>query len=162
MWVDLCYAERGRGDIANDIRCQDKTYSIAKDGVNVIALSDGAGSAKLSHFGAEKVTENIAVYLIDRFEEIYNNSDADAVREEIIIRVNEVVVKTAEELSCENIFLGELNINLYSFLILLLQNILLLIGFISILFFASVLPFEFSETLSLFFLSLLLLFPTPS
>lgn len=101
MWVDLCYAERGRGHIANDIPCQDKTYSIAKDGVNVIALSDGAGSAKLSHFGAEKVTENIAVYLIDRFEEIYNNSDADAVREEIIIRVNEVVVKTAEELSCE-------------------------------------------------------------
>lgn len=101
MWVDLCHEERGRGHIAADIPCQDKTYAIEKDGVSVIALSDGAGSAKLSHFGAEKITEKIARYLVENFETIYRNEDANAVREEIVKEANETAIGLAEELSCE-------------------------------------------------------------
>lgn len=101
MWVDLCYAERGRGHIANDIPCQDKTYSIHKNGVYVIALSDGAGSAKLSHFGAEKVTEQTSLYLTENFEKIFNNEDADVVREEIVRKVGEGITLLAEDLGCD-------------------------------------------------------------
>ena len=101
MWVDLCHAERGRGHIANNIPCQDKTYAIEKDGVSAITLSDGAGSAKLSHFGAEKITERIAQYLVDNFENIYRNEDANAVREEIVKKANDTAINLAETLSCE-------------------------------------------------------------
>lgn len=101
MWVDLCHEERGRGHIAANIPCQDKTYAIEKDGVSVIALSDGAGSAKLSHFGAQKITEEIARFLVENFDNVYRNVDANAVREEIVKKADEIVIGLAEELSCE-------------------------------------------------------------
>lgn len=67
----------------------------------MIALSDGAGSAKLSHFGAERVTAEIANFLAEKFENIYCNEDANAVRSEIVTKANEAVTDLTEELKCE-------------------------------------------------------------
>ena len=101
MWVDLCHAETGRGHIAHNVPCQDKTYSITANGTSVIALSDGAGSAKLSHFGAEKVTEQICQYLSVNFDRIFNNENGAEVKKEIIGIIIESIECLAKELECE-------------------------------------------------------------
>ena len=59
MWNSVECAVQGRGHIKSDIPCQDKTFHVHENGVDVIALADGAGSARLSHYGAEFVTKQI-------------------------------------------------------------------------------------------------------
>ena len=59
MWNVIQCAAQGRSHIKSDIPCQDKTYSAFDNDTQVIALADGAGSAKLSHYGAETVTKFI-------------------------------------------------------------------------------------------------------
>lgn len=50
--------------------CQDRTYSLVKNGVISIALADGAGSKSLSHIGAEVVTCAICELLCEKFDEL--------------------------------------------------------------------------------------------
>ena len=60
MWKKVHCAVQGRGHTKNQVPCQDKTFCYQENGVLVAALADGAGSAKLSHYGAACVTEYIA------------------------------------------------------------------------------------------------------
>lgn len=62
---------KGRAHIANEVPCQDKTYGLYQNDVNVIALADGAGSAELSHIGAECVTKSICRYFSENFDKLY-------------------------------------------------------------------------------------------
>lgn len=57
-WKTIGCAVQGKGHIAAGIPCQDKIYKYKNGNIHVIALADGAGSAKYSHFGAECVTRN--------------------------------------------------------------------------------------------------------
>lgn len=74
MWKKASCAIQGRSHIANNIPCQDKTYCLSANDVEVIALADGAGSAKLSHYGAEAATQTAATLLSEQFDQFYNGS----------------------------------------------------------------------------------------
>lgn len=63
--------------------CQDHTQCAEKDGVRVIALSDGCGSSGLSHFGAHVTTDVICNLFTERFDDI-SKMDQSGVRKIII------------------------------------------------------------------------------
>ncbi|MFJ5770800.1 PP2C family serine/threonine-protein phosphatase [Psychrobacillus sp. NPDC093180] len=70
MWKMIGTAVQGRSHLKHDIPVQDKVFHLS-DKVNVIALADGAGSAKLSHFGAQTVVETICHALNEHFDYLF-------------------------------------------------------------------------------------------
>ena len=100
MWSFSSCQVQGRGHIKNQIPCQDKTKTIFKDGTYVIALADGAGSAKLSHYGASCVVESISDLFIHHFENLFANEDGRQVKLAIIEKVLTDINSKAEELNC--------------------------------------------------------------
>lgn len=100
MWKVAQATVQGRRHILYDIPCQDKTYFVQKQGVCVIALADGAGSAKLSHLGAECVVEDVSNLLADRFDSFYEQSDPDIVRCELMSSILDKLRLRAESIRC--------------------------------------------------------------
>ena len=100
IWRSVCCEVQGRGHIKAEIPCQDKTKQLARDGTHVIALADGAGSAKLSHFGAECIVQQISTYLTDHFEELFANEDGKQVKQELLSALKNTLANKAEELDC--------------------------------------------------------------
>lgn len=97
----LCGAEvQGQGHKRNDIPCQDKTLCLFENGVRVIALADGAGSAKLSQYGAEAAIHIAAEYVANEFDGLWDLSDAD-IKSSIAIVIRERLALVARELSCD-------------------------------------------------------------
>lgn len=101
MWKKINYQIQGRGHEKDNIPCQDKTYAIKKNGVHCIALADGAGSAKLSHIGADIAVRVASEYLCTNFEKALNDEDGINTKKEFIKVVYESLMLTAEELRCE-------------------------------------------------------------
>lgn len=87
MWSFSSCQIQGRGHIKNHVPCQDKTKTIFENGTYVIALADGAGSAKLSHYGASCVVESIGDLFIHHFEDLYANEDGRQVKLAIMEKV---------------------------------------------------------------------------
>ncbi len=70
----------GKDHAKKGLPCQDRTSFHILNGCYAIALSDGAGSRKLSHFGAEAVVKEASEYFSLRFDDVYkvvNAHDAD-------------------------------------------------------------------------------------
>lgn len=101
MWRSVCCAMQGSGHKKSGVPCQDKTFRLNKNNVHVIALSDGAGSARLSHFGAERVVRAAAELVADRFAQYQECEDAEAVRQEILSVLRHELAEEAEKHSCE-------------------------------------------------------------
>lgn len=101
MWKIIQCAVQGRGHLSSNIPCQDKTYSMTGKDIWAIALADGAGTAKLSHFGAETVTKHICSELLEKFDAYYDDSDGIAVKRQIIGGLTEKLRKKAIELECD-------------------------------------------------------------
>lgn len=101
MWRSVCCAMQGSGHRKSGVPCQDKTFRLNKNNVHVIALSDGAGSARLSHFGAERVVRAAAELVADRFAQYQECEDAEAVRQEILSVLRHELTEEAEKHSCE-------------------------------------------------------------
>lgn len=101
MWNVIQCATQGRGHIKSNTPCQDKTYSIVTDNMQVIALADGAGSAKLSHYGAEAVTKFICSELTDKFDAYFDDNDGASVKQQLIEGMLKSLNKTAKQLECE-------------------------------------------------------------
>lgn len=101
MWNIIQCAVRGQSHIKSNIPCQDKTYSTFSNDTHVIALADGAGSAKFSHFGAESVTKWICSNLNNKFDDYFYNDNGTAVKQEIIENLLKVISEKADELGCE-------------------------------------------------------------
>ncbi len=80
--------------------CQDKIFSLSENGVTAIALADGAGSARLSHFGAEEVTKAICEKLCAEFDSIITNEDAITVKRIILDCLLSRLGNLAENLGC--------------------------------------------------------------
>lgn len=100
MW-NLSNCEiQGRGHVQKKVPCQDKTKATFKDGTYIIALSDGAGSAKLSHFGAECVVETISDFFVDRFDPLYDEMDGRLVKVAIIENILAKIDSLASEMNC--------------------------------------------------------------
>ena len=84
MWQSVCCEVQGVGHKKAQIPCQDKTFALVKNGVYVIALADGAGSARLSHYGAERVVRDVSKYIAEHFLEFLNCDDGRKVKNELI------------------------------------------------------------------------------
>ena len=74
MWNLLDSTRQGRSHVKQGTPCQDKTYCQSYDDVYVITLADGAGSARLSHYGAKCVTKCIADELGWNFESYWDET----------------------------------------------------------------------------------------
>lgn len=90
MWKVVGDIARGRSHISADIQCQDRIYSLEKNGVVSFSLSDGAGSCKYSHIGAEIATKVVCELLTENFDELYN-LDIEKVKEVIISKIIESI-----------------------------------------------------------------------
>lgn len=101
MWNVIQCAIQGRSHIKSDIPCQDKTYSAVDNETQVIALADGAGSAKLSHYGAETVTKFICSELTEKFDAYFSDNDGASVKQQLIEGMLKSLSKTANQLECE-------------------------------------------------------------
>lgn len=101
MWKSLECAVQGRGHIKDNIPCQDKTFVLQNGDDIAIALADGAGSAKLSHFGAEKVSVDICNTLLDDFEAFYEEQDGVMFKKIILDSINSSIEKLSADLECE-------------------------------------------------------------
>ena len=97
MWLMNGTAVQGRGHISEGVPCQDKIASKSNGKTNVIALADGAGSAALSHMGAEKCVDTITQYFLDYFDECYFG-DEDSVKQSIY----EVLIENLKQLAIDN------------------------------------------------------------
>lgn len=101
MWNIVQCAVQGKGHISSNTPCQDKTYAINTKEVQVIALADGAGSAKLSHFGAECVTKEICKALSEKFDLYYDEPDGVAVKRKIISDLLDSLEEVAKNNNCD-------------------------------------------------------------
>lgn len=97
MWLMNGTAVQGRGHISEGVPCQDKIASKSNGTTNVIALADGAGSASLSHLGAEKCVDAITQYFLDHFDECYFG-DEDSINQSIY----EVLIENLQQLAINN------------------------------------------------------------
>ena len=100
MWSYSSCQVQGRGHGNNQVPCQDKTKTIFENGTYVIALADGAGSAKLSHYGASCVVESISELFVHHFEELFANEDGRRVKLLIMEKIQSDIRSEAEKLSC--------------------------------------------------------------
>lgn len=76
LWSLTGAEVQGSGHKKNGVPCQDRTYCLERNKVRIIALADGAGSAKLSHLGAENAVKCVANLLADDFDSLYVQDDA--------------------------------------------------------------------------------------
>ena len=83
MWFTNSTAVQGRNHIKENIPCQDKVYTNKTENTVVIALADGAGSACLSHIGAEICVKTISNYFIDKFNELYDLNNFELLKKDI-------------------------------------------------------------------------------
>ena len=101
MWNTIQCAVQGKSHIKTGVPCQDKTYSLFLNGVKVIALADGAGSAKLSHYGAESSTKFICQELAENFDSYFLNEDGLSVKQLLIKKILEKLTEKSKTLECE-------------------------------------------------------------
>lgn len=60
----------GQSHEKNKLPCQDDVFGILKNGVSVIALSDGCGSSELAETGARLTIETITNLMVEEFDRI--------------------------------------------------------------------------------------------
>ena len=99
-------AVKGRSHEKVNMPCQDKTYALFENDVQTIALADGAGSAKLSHFGAETVTRCICEEMVQKFDDYFNNEDGMTVKQQMIEVIEKRLEQTAKQQECDMIDLA--------------------------------------------------------
>ena len=61
----------GNDHVESKTPCQDNLFYAAKNGIHVLAVSDGAGSKQKSQFGSEIATKTVCNYLIEEFDNLY-------------------------------------------------------------------------------------------
>lgn len=93
-FVDKC---TGASHKENGVPCQDNVFKIFLNGVNVVALADGAGSARYSHFGSYIVVDTLSRLFADFFE-LYYYSDEEKLKKSVLF----VALQALKELSTSN------------------------------------------------------------
>jgi len=73
---------------AGHLRCrgenQDQVLYLARDGVEGIALADGAGSARFGRLGAREACRAALEYVLHHFQQLYERMEANAIRYEVL------------------------------------------------------------------------------
>lgn len=97
--------QQGARHKANDQPCEDRTYSLNKNGVYAIALADGAGSQKYTHSadGAECVTKVICNFLCDNFEKILQENDINKLKNVFEYVCQKKLCELAKELELDSV-----------------------------------------------------------
>ncbi len=101
MWKAVNYEVCGRSHEKTSMPCQDKTFYSTSNNVDIIALADGAGSAKLSHYGAETVIKAASEFISNNFDALISNEDGKQVKIEILNYLLDSLKSKSLELSCE-------------------------------------------------------------
>ena len=101
MWRAVGGAVQGSSHLKSDIPCQDKIYKLEIDGGIIAALADGAGSAKLSHYGAERVTKTICEFIGNNYDRLFSEDDGKLVKQELIEFILNELETVCEEQQCE-------------------------------------------------------------
>ena len=94
-------ALRGLIHAKNGMPCQDKIYSFTLGNVTAVALSDGAGSSRLSHYGASRAAGVICQRLCADFGKFMNASDVYALRNNILEYLRHKISLLSLELGCD-------------------------------------------------------------
>lgn len=97
--------QQGARHKANGQSCEDRTYSLNKNGIYAIALADGAGSQKYTHSadGAECVTKVICNFLCDNFEKIIQESDINQLKKVFEYVCQKKLYELAKELKLDSV-----------------------------------------------------------
>ena len=101
MWNLLESTRQGRSHVKQGTPCQDKTCCRSQDDTYVITLADGAGSARLSHYGAECVTKCIADELGLNFESYWDETEARIAKERLFKEISESLQQIAGQYDCQ-------------------------------------------------------------
>lgn len=85
--------------------CEDRTYSLSENGVDVIALADGAGSKKYTHSadGAECVTKNICKFFCNNFDKFHKKEDIYELSSIIMTVCHRALRAKADEIGVDDI-----------------------------------------------------------
>lgn len=84
MFREFHHQVRGRAHVLDGSRGQDRTAYLSRNGVQVLCLSDGAGSASHSEFGAQALVDSTCRLLADRFGEFVVSQDGRWLKLEIV------------------------------------------------------------------------------
>ena len=87
-WIINSAKAIGREHIRENIPCQDSVRSLCKNGVTVIALSDGCSSSPFSQQGADMTVEVICDLLTNNYDHLYD-ADDDTVRKAVVTAIVE-------------------------------------------------------------------------
>ena len=85
LWRKQTTRCQGRSHVKSNTPCQDQVFSASfENGVHVIALADGAGSAALSHYGAYLAACGAATAVAEKFDEAFVPGGERTFREGLI------------------------------------------------------------------------------
>lgn len=101
MWKISGCKMRGEYHAQKDLPCQDSIYGIQEQGISVIALGDGAGSAAYSELGSDLVTRQAGKLLMEHFDRYYAMEDAEQVKEEFLGSLVRSLQTLAREQACD-------------------------------------------------------------
>ena len=103
----------GADHVEAGLPCQDNLFYEGKNGIHVLAISDGAGSKKYSQYGSEIATKTVCDYLIEEFDNLYISCETygkskdeieesrKLVRESIFNLVKKNILEKSQELQVE-------------------------------------------------------------
>lgn len=101
MLREFHHQVRGRGHLLDATPVQDRVMHVARDGVQVMCLADGAGSASRSDIGAQAVVSEGCRLMVERFNGLVGTQDAAGVKIEIVGRLRDRIRQTAELHGCD-------------------------------------------------------------
>lgn len=99
-WIINSAKTVGRLHLRENLPCQDSVASLQKNGVSVIALSDGCSSSPFSHYGSDTTVKALCNLFANNFDELYN-SDDNIVRKKVVSAIVEqlkLLIKTNAEM----------------------------------------------------------------
>ncbi|MBR2591314.1 MAG: protein phosphatase 2C domain-containing protein [Clostridia bacterium] len=98
------YQQGGRHKVTEQ-PCEDRTYSLSENGVDVIALADGAGNAKYTHSadGAEWVCKAVCTFFCNNFDKFYEEQSEEKLSTVIMAVCQKALQKRADELELDSI-----------------------------------------------------------
>ena len=104
MKIIQTYQQGGRHK-TNNQPCEDRTFSLSNNDVDVIALADGAGSSKYTHsaIGAECVTETISKFFCNNFDKFYDKENYEELKNVLKTVCQRALKKKVEELGLDDI-----------------------------------------------------------
>lgn len=82
-WKQASAYVAGRSHIKEDLPCQDRTICTEHEGMFMIALADGAGSAKRSDIGAEATLQTLTAYIGEHYDKLMAK-DPGEISEELV------------------------------------------------------------------------------